>query len=199
MRYEDERLSKPSRTLVFSEMSESTEATLMDIAASNLKSHLVVSDKGRKTGFLEFESLKDSIAVYASFTDKAVNCRYGNYRLFIHITSDTSLCTYNVFKRTVQDHLRTLVPDANIMYFKLFQIGDRLTGNGYIVVDKHDHAKMLVRQDADFVCRGEGNPDALVTFQLHNFKRKRRPEGGRGAAEGGRGAAEGGRGSDGEF
>jgi hypothetical protein len=189
MRYEDERLSKPSRTLVFSEMSESTETMLMDIASSNLTSHLVVSDKGRKTGFLEFESLKDSIAVYASFTDKAVNCRYGNYRLFIHITSDTSLCTYNVFKRTVQDHLRTLVPDANIMYFKLFQVGDRLTGNGYIVVDKHDHARLLVRRDADFMCRDEGNPDALVTFQLHNFKRKRRyTNGSRDAPRGGRGA-----------
>lgn len=166
-------MNKPSRTIIFPNIDSETEALLMEIAARNSNHHLMISEKERRTGFFECETIADSIQIHDDFIrSKGTNCRYANYRMFVQITSDVNAHDYNTHKTIITHKLRECLPDINIMYFKLFQINDRLTGNGYIVIDKHDHLRLLVRKN--FACeRDESATTPPTTFQLRNYVKKK--------------------------
>ena len=85
--------------------------------------------------------------------------------MFLRITSDTSLYTYDEFKTFIKNKLHEVIQDVNIMYFKLYQKDNRLTGNGYIVIDKYEDLRLLIKKN--FLCE-ENN----VSFQLLNFIKK---------------------------
>lgn len=155
-------LPKPSRTLIFPDASDDVQDLL---SKHDVPKRINATEKEKKTIFVECENLKDSIELYTKVFKNNMICRYANYRMFLRITSDTSLYTYDEFKTFIKNKLHEVIQDVNIMYFKLYQKDNRLTGNGYIVIDKYEDLKLLIKKN--FLCE-ENN----VSFQLLNFIKK---------------------------
>lgn len=157
-------LPKPSRTLVIPDVQPRVETLLSE--NKHLYKNFTKTEKKRVSCFIECDKLEDSINLYNLLSKNEIVSRYANYRMFIRITSDTNSHTYDEFKSMIKNKLNEVVDRINIMYFKLYQKNDRLTGNGYIVIDKYEDLKKIIKNN--YVCN-----DSCVSFQLLNFVNKK--------------------------
>lgn len=155
-------LPKPSRTLIFPNAGDDVQELLSN---HDVPKRINATEKEKKTIFVECNNLKDSIDLYNEVFKNNMVCRYANYRMFLRITSDTNTYSYDEFKTFIKNKLQEVVQDVNIMYFKLYQKDNRLTGNGYIVIDKYEDLRLLIKKN--FLCE-----ETNVSFQLLNFIKK---------------------------
>lgn len=158
-------LPKPSRTLILPNVDDPVKKFLDTI--SDLIVNINSTNKEKETYFIECKNLEDSISLYNEMTSNDISCRYAHYRMFLRITTDTSKFSYNDFKEIIKKKLQEVVNDINIMYFKLYQKENRITGNGYIVIDKYEDLKVLIKNN--YVCND-------VSFQLLNFIKQKKNE-----------------------
>lgn len=161
--FNNNALARPSRTIIVPFMTKEKQDIIESM--SDMYTTLNIVSKKNKTGFIECVSVSKSIDLQASLIQRNIQCRFANYRLFLKITSDTSLFHYDEIKKEVKNKLYEYKDDLNILFFKLYKKDNRLTGNGYIVLDKNDDLHQLVKKN--YACHND-----KITFQLHNFTKK---------------------------
>ena len=108
----------------------------------------IITKNSKNTGFIECTDVNESIPLKTLLHENDISCRFANYKLYMKISSSTSLpLSFGEQKKIISEHLQSLFPMINIIYFKVSTNGEGENGNknGILVVDRLCDMKRLVK------------------------------------------------------